>query len=456
MHKPQTPLAMWGGIECTINRVGETYFDQLHLAGHLENIERDIACIADLGVTTLRTCLHWERFAERQAAGQDPWHYFDRTMAALQSHGIDPIVGLVHHGSGPKWTSLLDQGFPEHLAEYALQVARRYPWVTAYTPVNEPNTTARFCCLYTHWYPHRRDTRSFARALVQQIKATSLCMQAVRTVQPEAQLVTTEDGGRTAGRLALERVAEFREHRRWLGTDLLCGRVTADHPLFDYLSLNGISMEELNWFEENPCPPNVLGLNYYLTSDRFLDDRLECYPNHLAGGDTGDQPLVDMEALRVCPDGIAGAAAILTEAWERYRIPVAITECHLGDVPENQVRWFSEMWRGSQQARAAGASVVAVTAWALLGSHNWCNLCTHQYGNYEPGVFNGRNQSGHPAPTRLASVLHDLAHGREPADKEWNKAGWWQSKERLLYPSPELRPEVWVEPASFPSTNATA
>ena len=78
-----------------------------------------------------------------------------------------PIVGLVHHGSGPAYTSLLDSGFPEKLARYAGAVARRYPWLTDFTPVNEPLTTARFSGLYGHWYPHGRCDRDYVRALLE-------------------------------------------------------------------------------------------------------------------------------------------------------------------------------------------------------------------------------------------------------------------------------------------------
>jgi hypothetical protein len=75
---------------------------------------------------------------------------------------------------------------------------------------------------------------------------------------------------------------------------------------------------------------------------RFLDDRLSLYPDHLRGGDPGDEPLVDVEAVRVRPQGIAGAKQVLTGAWKRYGLPVAITEAHLGCVPEEQARWLAE------------------------------------------------------------------------------------------------------------------
>ena len=54
----------------------------------------------------------------------------------------------------------------------------------AYTPINEPLTTARFCGLYGLWYPHARDHQVFLRILVNQITAIRLAMRAIRQVNP--------------------------------------------------------------------------------------------------------------------------------------------------------------------------------------------------------------------------------------------------------------------------------
>ena len=35
LSQPLPPLEMWGGLECTVNRVGDTYFDQLKRNGHI-------------------------------------------------------------------------------------------------------------------------------------------------------------------------------------------------------------------------------------------------------------------------------------------------------------------------------------------------------------------------------------------------------------------------------------
>jgi dTDP-4-dehydrorhamnose reductase len=117
-------------------------------------------------------------------------------LTYLNDIGIRPIVGLVHHGSGPPHTSLLDPEFATGLAQFAQAVASRYPGLEYYTPVNEPLTTARFSGLYGHWYPHAQDDRSFIRALINQCRGVALSMEAIRRINPAAKLVQTEDLGK--------------------------------------------------------------------------------------------------------------------------------------------------------------------------------------------------------------------------------------------------------------------
>ena len=51
---------IWGGIECTINRVNEQYFDQLEYSGYYAR-DNDVKLIADLGIRALRFPVLWER-----------------------------------------------------------------------------------------------------------------------------------------------------------------------------------------------------------------------------------------------------------------------------------------------------------------------------------------------------------------------------------------------------------
>src|SRR6187401_1208694 len=123
-------IDIWGGIECTINRVGNTFFDQLELNGHY-NRSGDIKAIADLGIRHLRYPLLWEKH-QPLPTGEIDWSWTDSKLKELQEHDIVPIAGLLHHGSGPAFTNLLQEDFPERLASFAGKVAARYPWIEYY------------------------------------------------------------------------------------------------------------------------------------------------------------------------------------------------------------------------------------------------------------------------------------------------------------------------------------
>lgn len=93
------PLAMWAGVECTVNRIGDQYFDQLEWNGHATRSE-DLKRFAALGVEAIRYPVLWERIAPNGLEQAD-WSWPDERLALLDDLGIRPIAGLVHHGSGP-------------------------------------------------------------------------------------------------------------------------------------------------------------------------------------------------------------------------------------------------------------------------------------------------------------------------------------------------------------------
>ncbi|HEU5072625.1 MAG TPA: family 1 glycosylhydrolase, partial [Polyangiaceae bacterium] len=351
-------------------------------------------------------------------------------MRRLRDLGIEPIVGLVHHGSGPLHTHLLDPEFPSELAAHARNVAERYPWVKYFTPVNEPLTTARFSALYGHWYPHARDAASFARALLTEVRATTQAMAAIRCINPDAELVQTEDLGTIFASEAVAYQADFENQRRWLGLDLLYGRVDSNHPLFGYLTrVAGVTPAELKECVLRATPADLLGINYYVTSDRFLDERIHHYPPELHGTN-GRDVYADVEAVRVYGPGIAGHREVLELAWERYRTKLAITEVHLGCSEDEQVLWLEEAWQGAKDAVQAGVDVQAVTAWALFGAFDWNSLVTREDGHYEPGAFDVR--SSPPRRTAVGEAIRHLASGASPTQA--GKLGWWRRPERLSYP----------------------
>lgn len=428
------PLELWGGVEPTVNRVGDRYFDQMQRNGHagargVEDLER----FAALGLRALRYPVLWEQFAPEGAAVRD-WGWADERLGRIRELGMRPVVGLIHHGSGPRRTNLLDPGFAPGLADYARQVAERFPWVEEWTPVNEPLTTARFSALYGHWYPHARDDASCVAALLNQCRAVVLAMREIRAVNPAARLVQTEDLGRTHSTRPLAGQAEFENARRWLTWDLLEGRVGRGHALWGFLrGPGGASEADLGWFAENPSPADVLGVNHYVTSERFLDDDWERYPGWAKSGSAEFGPYADVAAVRVVAEGAAGPGRLLREAWWRYGRPLAMTEVHLGCSREEQMRWVLQVWRDARALREReGVDVRAVTLWSLLGTYDWNHLLTREVGDYEPGVFDLRVGEGEaPRATGLARLARELATTGDSAHPALGVPGWWQRPTRL-------------------------
>jgi dTDP-4-dehydrorhamnose reductase len=419
---------LWIGPECTLNRVRDRFADQFERSGHALRLD-DLELFAGLGAKAVRYPLLWEKVSP-DSPEQCDWSWTDPRMARLRDLDLEVIAGLVHHGSGPAYTNLLDdEGFALGLARHARNVAERYPWVRRWTPVNEPLTTARFSALYGHWHPHADDELSFWRALLNQIDGVRLSMAAVREINPEAELIQTDDLGRTYCTAAMRQQAGYDNTRRWAGWDLLCGRVVPGHPLWQHLEALGLA-GRLESIAAAPCPPDVIGVNHYLTSDRFLDHRVQRYPPHVHGGN-GRQRYADVEALRVMIPPPLGLEGVLREAWDRYRIPLAITEVHNGCTREEQLRWTAQAWDTACSLVGEGVPVQSVTIWSLLGSCDWNTLLTAP-GTYESGAFDV--SSGIPRPTALAKLARGLPEN-EPRHLAAHGAGWWQRSMRLMHPA---------------------
>jgi beta-glucosidase/6-phospho-beta-glucosidase/beta-galactosidase len=416
---------IWGGLECSVVRIGDAVRNQIVDTGH-DARAADLDLIAGTGIRSLRYPVLWETIGS--AAGNERWAWHDARFRRLRELGIAPIAGLVHHGSGPPDCDILNPHFPDALADHAAEVARRYPWINLFTPVNEPMTTARLCGLYGHWHPHGRTEAACLRIVVAECRAIATAMAAIRRLNPEARLVQTEDIGKVFSTPLLSYQADHENERRWLALDLLVGRVDRHHPFHGRLLEAGIDERHLAELVDAPCPPDIIGIDQYLTSDRFLDERLEDHPKADWGGN-GRHAYADIAAVRVdlAPDAL-GFLPRLRETWDRFGLPVALTEVHNGCTREEQLRWLIEGWTAANEARMAGVDVRAVAVWSLLGASDWNSLLTRREGHYEPGAFDARFAP--PRATVIARAVRKLVadgHFDHPA---LDRAGWWQSDER--------------------------
>src|SRR5689334_17117565 len=92
---PAPDIEIWGGIECTINRVGDNFYDQLVYADHYNRLG-DLDLIAGLGIKKIRYPVLWEKHLSSPDAKID-WRWANERLEHLRKNGIDPIAGLTHH-----------------------------------------------------------------------------------------------------------------------------------------------------------------------------------------------------------------------------------------------------------------------------------------------------------------------------------------------------------------------
>jgi dTDP-4-dehydrorhamnose reductase len=423
---------IWGGIECSYTRIEDDYGDQLDYCGHYRRGVDDIRHISQLGIKALRYPVILEKFGKSDPSS---WTWLRRQLNTLRHYHIVPIAGLLHHGSGPLHATLAHSCFPAEMEKYALQVAARFPFLEYFTPINEPLTTARFCGLYGFWYPHRQDPKSFVEILLNEMKAVVLSMRAIRKINPKAKLIQTEDLGKTYSTPLLRYQADFENERRWLTNDLLCGYVNRGHPMWDYFLWLKVPQKSLEFFLENPCRPDIIGIDYYLTSERFLDENLERYPESTYGTN-GKHQYADIEALRVKHRQSSGPEVLFTECWERYHIPLAITEVHVHGSPYEQIAWFNYIWKTCSQLIRKGMDIRAITAWAMFGTFGWSKLLRENPGEYERGVFD--ISTGEVESTPYTDFLKALIRNPRVSDG-YDRNGWWNSDSRFIKIKETLR-----------------
>jgi dTDP-4-dehydrorhamnose reductase len=412
---------VWASPEPTVARVdAERYVDQLALTGHGER-EGDVALLASLGVDASRTPVLWERTAPDDPLRVDLGSA-RRRLGALAGAGVEPIVTLLHHGSGPRYTDLLDPAFPALFADYAETVARAFPWVRRWTPINEPLTTARFSTLYGVWYPNLRDDRAFGRALVHQTLAQQEAMARVRAVVPNAEFVLTEDlQGFAAGDDAVQGYVDFLRERMYVSTELVAGRVDAAHPLTSFLvDRCGVLPAELAALRYGATAPDLVAFNHYPHSERYLFSAED--------GTVGDVP-----AVYVAGQPPPRAAPLLWEAAERLRLPLALGEVHVHGTAGERVRWLAQHVDDVRALRDASVDLRAIGVWAAFGMTEWHSLLREEAGITEDGIFTFAGANGVPERTPLAQAVAELAaSGRvSSVDAE----GWWDRPDRFIPPA---------------------
>jgi beta-glucosidase/6-phospho-beta-glucosidase/beta-galactosidase len=353
---------LWAtGIEDTFvpqTRPGHRALDEYQLMGHYEHWREDLALVRDLGLRAVRWGVPWYRVEPFQP-GEFDWRWTDQVLPYLvEELGVMPIIDLVHYGC-PFWLrrEFASAEYPVAVAAYAEAFARRYAGLVRwYTPLNEPIVTALYCGQRGLWPPYLRGEAGYVNVLLQVIDGIIATVTALRSADPAVVLVHVEASGlsRTA-REDLHAVAREEQSRALLPYDLLSGRVTPDHPLFPWLIRSGASPDRLAAIAERPVAFDLMGLNFYpqwSTTQLYIDRR----------GRLAYQPVEQ--------DG-AGFTELIQEYWDRYRVPIIVTETSARGDEAIRARWLEASVAAIRGLRSRGVPVLGYTWFPLFTMIDW-------------------------------------------------------------------------------------
>ncbi len=360
MHDILSASFTWAtGIEDTFiphTRSGLRMLDEYILTQHDRLWKTDFDLVAETGVKAVRWGIPWYRV--QPAPNRWDWEWTDKALDYLVSQKkITPILDLIHYGT-PLWmeNSFIHADYPQRVAEYAHAVVERYKsLVRYYTPLNEPMVNADMCGKKGEWPPYLEGDDGYVKMILALARGIVLTTQAIREAQPEAVTVQVEALWHTFTQddSLQERVAE-ENARQYLCFDLVTGRVNADHPLGSFLRKHGYTDADLRWFEENAVRFDVFGANFYPWSYGELKRRRNGEVVYRVGQPSGDQ-----------------IAVVIREAFQRYQMPIMITETSANADVAGRARWMDETIQTVRSLREEGFPVIGYTWFPLLTMVDW-------------------------------------------------------------------------------------
>lgn len=358
---PSPEEFIWAsGVEDTFvpqSRPGHRSLDEYLLIGHYQHWREDISLACELGLNALRWGVPWYRV--EPFPGEFDWRWTDKVLPFIVNDcGVTPIIDLMHYGC-PFWMykEFINTEYPRAVARYASEFAKRYKGLIRwYTPFNEPMINALMCGLRALWPPYLRGDRGYIRILLQTIKGILNTVESILEADPEAMMVHVEAAGLTrAAREDLEVLAHEDRRRGYISYDLLTGRVTPEHPLFTWLVRNGAVADDLIEIARRKLSPDVLGLNFY---PQWSTKQI--YLNHKGR----------ISYRNIEQDG-AGFADLIRDYYERYQIPVMVTETSAVGPPEVRSHWLETSLLAIKHLRGQGVPVYGYTWFPMFTMIDW-------------------------------------------------------------------------------------
>jgi beta-glucosidase len=303
---------------------------------HYNRYEQDFDLLQKMNMNAFRFSVEWSRIEPEEGA----WNvaaieHYKKYAQELKKRGIEPIVTL-YHFTLPTWFAALG-GFEnrsnvKYFVRFAERIVRELGTsVRLIITINEPRIYARESYLIGDWPPNVTSKWKYWRVLNNLAYAHNQASDAIHALNRRYRVSIAKNSAYV-----------------YAGDDALLSRKFADFLQYqsdDYFLKKVISH----------C--DFLGVNYYFS------DRVYGYRIH-----NSDEKVSDL-GWDLSPANIQQA---LERLYEKYQLPIIITENGLADASDKHRQWWiTQTLIGMQKAIDSGVKLEGYLHWSLLDNFEW-------------------------------------------------------------------------------------
>lgn len=434
---------LWGGASASYQCEGawnldervESLWDYYLHAENLENgdvasdhyhrFEEDIKMMKEGGQNAYRFSLAWPRIIKNREGevNEKGIAFYHRVLDACHKYGITPFVTIYHWDLPQYWEE--QGGWLNKEVCYAYQHFARVcfenfkdkveHWVT----FNEPKWFVCSGYLIGNYPPCHKSPQDTIRAAYHVMLASALGVQAFRQGKYSGKIGIVHSFTPVNGvddtietRIAMRYADNYCNN--WILDTAAKGEIPIDllSTLSKKYDISFILAEDLKVMKENTV--DFLGLNYYARTlvKPYTTGETTFVVNNTGKAGKGTSKVIVKDWFEqvfdpnstytewdteIYPKGLQEG---LKEVWEKYGLPIYITENGVGmyeDVSVDQVddqyriEFMNDHINAILNAKDAGVEVKGYFAWSSFDLYSWKNGCEKRYGlvaiDFEKGLI---------------------------------------------------------------------
>ncbi len=355
--------------------------DCLTTCDHWNRFEDDFKLMKSMGLNAYRLGVDWSRMEPRPGENDHAaLNHFRSMLESLNKKGIRPLLTLNHFALPQWWLErggwVQEKNLQAFLDFASYIVENTGDLVSEYTTINEPNVYSMFSYMEGIWPPGSSGISGYFKAmkvlrnmalaqgkLYDMIHETHARKGFARPTVGMAKHVRIFDPARPDNRMDRDRAAEAEYRFNLMWTDSIHdGRLQG-------------SLGKNEKFHDGPCW-DFVGLNYY-TRDKIRFSPAQFARLFIGQDPVGDAPTNDL-GWEIYPEGLY---RVIHEFYERYRLPVRITENGIADAQDSKREHFL-ISHVQQIARCLeeGIPVEGYYHWSFLDNFEWAEGYTARFG----------------------------------------------------------------------------